>query len=162
MRAWALAALAIALVAGCAGDPQPLVVGEPTFSDAQLPPGMGLAPLEWRVLSESPFTIAPVQPFSAGVVIPNGTLGVYANMTLARGAAYGLGVHVGSCLWQRDVALVGQGQEVVADCGGILEGPETLELTTQAGALSGDVRLVGLVCSPLQGVCPGRLPVPER
>jgi hypothetical protein len=158
----ALAALLLAgLLAGCAQDaPAPVVAGEPVYSDAEVPMGAPLAPLRWHTLSEADFTTAAMQPFATDVTVPNGTIAVYVNMTMDAGAIYGLGVQLGECLWQRDLAFVGEGQTIVADCGGILEGSAHLQLTTSAGAITGRVAVVGLLCDPLAGRCPGRLPVP--
>lgn len=156
---WHVLALMVAL-AGCASGPAPPVEpGEAILGEGNPPPLAGPPQLTYDTLAETTFFLAPARQTQVPVTVPNGTLGVSVNLTLAQGAAFGIYAQMGACQWKRDVAFVAEGQEVIIDCGGIFEGAETLALDAQAGALSGTLRVVALVCHARSG-CPSRLPVP--
>lgn len=150
--------LCVALLAGCAGDAPPLVAGEPTFSDAALPPGSGFAPLRWSTVANGVATLTPATPAQASTSLPTGSLAAYVNLTPRSGAAHGFAIALGECDWRRDVMLVGPGAEIAADCGGV-QGNAGLQIATGAGALDVEWRVVAMTCDPREGICPPRLPI---
>lgn len=147
------------LLAGCASQPPPLEPGEPTFSDADLPRGPGFAPLRWSPVSTGAAALTPATPVQASVAIPNGTLVAFVNLTPQAGGASGLGITLDECVWRRDVIVVGPGEEVAADCGGVADGEATLLLAVRAGALQVEWQVVVLTCDAREGICPARPPV---
>ena len=159
MRSAWLLALAV-LLAGCARDPAPVEPGEPTFGDAEVPPGRAFAVLWWSVLAEEDLALTGAQAVTLDVLVPPGTLAAYVNVTVAGGAAYGLDLALGDCHWRRDAAFVA-GQAFAADCGGVAEGAQTLVLQTTAGALTGGLKVVALACQtdPQRLPCPAKFPV---
>lgn len=156
-----LALALAALLAGCAGEPPALVAGEPTFSDADVPAGRGFATLRWTTLAEGTGALTPATPIQSAISVPLGTVTTSVNLTTEQGAASGLLVTLGECHWRRDVTIVGIGQELAADCGGVLDGSATLLIGIDAGALVGSWRVVALTCDAREGACPGRAPVPS-
>ena len=148
----------VALLAGCARDPPPLVAGEPVYSDRDVPPGEGLAPLRWNALAEGTHALAPGAALQSSVTVPNGTLTVTVNLTVEQGALTGLLVTLGECRWERDVVLV-TGQEGAVDCGGIGDGESALFVATDAGGAMVRWAVVALQCDAREGRCPPRAPV---
>ena len=159
MRAALLLVLA-ALLAGCAGDPPPpMQVGEPTFSDAEVPPGRPFATLSWVEVVGDDVTFAPAQPVTMSVAVPQGTLAVYVNVTMAAGAIYGFQVDLADCHWARDTPLAG-GQAFGVDCGGVSAGTQALTAGTTAGAAAGHLKVVALVCTATADTLPCPPPFP--
>lgn len=158
MRGRADLLLCVVLLAGCAGEAPPLVAGEPTFSDAEVPPGPGFAPLRWSTVVNGLATLTPATPVHASASFPTGTLAAYVNLTPRTGVGHGFAITLGECQWRRDVTLVGPGAEVAADCGGV-QGNADLQLATGAGALEVGWRVVVMTCDAREGICPARLPV---
>lgn len=163
MRALLACVLAAIALAGCAGDPAPLVVPEPTFSDidADWPGWEENAPLRWQVLGEAAFTLAHAAPHDLTVSVPLRTVRVIVNFTLEQGAIYGLDVTMGACAWSRDLALLGNGATYGVDCGGLGTGTQMMRAMTDAGAVVGRSQILALVCEPEEGAtrCPPALPV---
>lgn len=157
MRALALA-FATLLLAGCADDPEPVEAASPTFSDAEVPLGRPLAPITWTELHAGGFTIAPAQPYRAGLTVPTGTLQVLVNFTLDAGGTTDLWVTLGECSWRREVTLV-MGQVFGADCGGLAPAKDDLQIAVDAGAIAGRVQVVAAVCDARAGGCPAAVPV---
>jgi hypothetical protein len=154
-----LLAVAALLLAGCTGEAPPLVAGEPTFTDAEVPAGSVHAPFEWATLAEGSGLLAPASPIRSTASVPEHAISVFVNLTLEQGAGSGFLVVFGGCQWQREVVLLGTGGDVVADCGGVLPGASDLMVAIEAGALTTSWRIVALTCMPSQGTCPARLPV---
>lgn len=161
MRALPGAVVLVVLLAGCADEPEPLPAPpEPVYSDVPgFQPGPGVAPVAWQTFWEGDFVLAPANPIEADVTMPSGVLQVLVNLTTDGGAAYGITVDLGECHWRRDLAVLSQGGETYgADCGGLLAGTSRLSVSIDAGALAGHAVVAGMVCDPLQGRCPERLP----
>ena len=153
--------LVFALLAGCARDPPPPIqAGEPTFSDAEVPPGRPFAVLTWTEVVAEPLTLAPAQPFTVSLGVPPGTLAAYVNVSLEAGALYGLQVQLADCQWARETAFAA-GQAFAVDCGGVATGTQSLTLGTTAGAATGDMKVVALVChtDSTRLPCPPPFPV---
>lgn len=156
MRAPLLLVAAL-LLAGCAEDPPPVEPGEPTFSDAEVPPGTPLAPMTWMELHNGSFTLASGQPYQTSLTVPLGTLQVLANFTLDAGGVTGFLLTLGECHWRRDVTLV-MGQSFAADCGGLAPAQVEMLVATDAGAAAGRVAVAALTCDPHAGRCPAPAP----
>ena len=152
--------LAFALLSGCAKDPPRVEAGEPTFGDAEVPPGRPFALLTWSELASQSVTLAPAQHVTTSLTVPAGTLAAYVNVSLQQGALWGLQVQLADCQWARETAFAA-GQVFAVDCGGIARGTQALTLGVTAGAAVADVKVVALVCEtdPARLPCPPPFPV---
>ena len=145
------------LVAGCADDAPAITPG---FS-----PGLYTTPdptppiLEWRSLGVTSVVVTP-RSISTDFEIPERALTILVNQTFDEGAAYGIMIAFGECVWDRPQTFVAVDQTIGADCGGLSAGPKSLQISTRAGALSLTLEPVGLFChetSPRWG-CPAAAP----
>lgn len=143
--------LVAAALAGCADNPQPIIPRAPTFSDSDVP-RMPEARWEWRALAATGFSITPTTATELPFDVPERAIAVYANLTLQQGAAVGLDVDVAGCSARYSGNVVAVGQELVFDCLSPAAAPSAARVATSAGALSGTLEVVALVCVEPVGV----------
>jgi len=147
-----------AFLAGCAAEP---VQSSTRFAAASFErPALTEPLLQWRSLGASSLIVSP-SATSTEITVPPGTLTVVVNQTLEAGAAFGLLVTAGGCVWDRPQSFVGIGQTIGADCGGLTSGAVSLSLATSAGALFARVEPMALVCErgPESWACPAPSPI---
>lgn len=156
----ALGIVLAVLLAGCAGDPPPLGPGAVTYSEGPDIPRKEPPTITWWELGVAAFTLAPAHQLDLDVSVPKEALAVSLNLSFEHGVAETLDVVMGECTWRRDVVLTG-GQAIAVDCGGINDGAAHVRARVDAGALTGEARVMALVClpEPTKSACPGRGPV---
>lgn len=134
--------LAAVLLAGCASGG---VSSHTTFDEAR-PPRMHDNTVKNLTLASGTFSVGPDTGLRNALQVPNGSFKILMSFTFASGASTGFQAHLGPCAFFVQGALVGAGQNLTKDCGGLAPGAQDFFLDPPAGHLEGYYLVWAQIC----------------